>query len=170
MDCCTEKCACRLDWSHVVTSSENYGKPCTSSINRPVNVYSIHLGVAPNSLAVGLLHYQEEGLSKKSNSSRMKNILSIQSASTKFGNVLTYSHLLAYTISATAPQPHRLASLPFKLQIPSLIPSRIYDSEFLREMRTTETVRLIARIWHRIKTWSRRTFIGDRVELLSMPV
>jgi len=100
----------------------------------------------------------------------MKNILFTQSASTKFGNVLTYSHLLAYTISATAPQPHRLASLPFKLQIPSLIPSRIYDSEFLREMRTTETVRLIARIWHRIKTWSRRTFIGDRVEVLSMSV
>lgn len=77
--------------------------------------------------------------------------------------VLMTSHLLAYTISTTAPQPHRLAALPFRIQIPNLIPSRVYNSEFLREMRSTETVKLIARIWRRIVTWSRRTFIGDRV-------
>ena len=63
----------------------------------------------------------------------------------------------------TAPQPHRLSALPFRIQIPNLIPSRVYNSEFIREMRSTETVKLFARVWHRIVTWSRRTFIGDRV-------
>jgi hypothetical protein len=76
---------------------------------------------------------------------------------------LIISHLIAYTISATAPQAHRLSALPFRLQIPSLLPSRVYQSEFLREMRSTETVQLLARVWHRIVTWSRRTIIGDRV-------
>jgi len=74
-----------------------------------------------------------------------------------------HSHLLAYTISTTSPQPHRLSALPFRIQIPSLIPSRVYQSEFVREMRSTETVKLFARIWQRLVTWSRRTFIGDRV-------
>jgi len=76
---------------------------------------------------------------------------------------------LAYTISATAPQPHRLSALPFRIQIPNLIPLRVYNSEFLREMRSTETVKLFARVWHRIVTWSRRTFIGDRVPLPPLP-
>lgn len=73
------------------------------------------------------------------------------------------SHLLAYTITTTTPQAHRLSALPFRIQIPSLIPSRVYQSEFFREMRSTETVQLFARVWHRIITWSRRTIIGDRV-------
>lgn len=76
---------------------------------------------------------------------------------------LTDSHLLAYTISTTSPQPHRLSSLPFRIQIPSLVPSRLYQSEFIREMRSTQTLQLFTRIWQRIITWSRHTFVGDRV-------
>jgi hypothetical protein len=73
------------------------------------------------------------------------------------------SHLLAYTISTTSPEPHRLSAVPFRIQIPSLLPPSLYESEFLREMRTTQTVRFLARAWQRVVTWSRRTFIGDRV-------
>ena len=92
----------------------------------------------------------------------MKNISSIQGNATQV-KISKSSHLLAYTISTTSPQPHRLSALPFRIQIPSLIPSRVYQSEFMREMRSTETIQIFARIWQRIKTWSRRTFIGDRV-------
>ena len=109
-----------------------------------------------------LQHYQEEDSFTKSRLTKMKNTSSILGTPPK-SKCLINSHLLAYTISTTSPQPHRLSALPFRIQIPSLIPSRVYQSEFMREMRSTETLQILTRIWQRIKTWSRRTFIGDRV-------
>lgn len=37
-------------------------------------------------------------------------------------------------------------------------------------MRTTDLVKLFARVWHRIVTWSRRTLIGDRVLPRTTPI
>lgn len=114
----------------------------------------------------GLRRYLDEDLFMRSHWRRMTSISCIQGTPPSLLiliNHTNYSHLLAYTISTTTPQPHRLSALPFRITIPSLIPSKMYQSEFMREMRTTETVKLFARISQRIKTWSRRTFIGDRV-------
>ncbi|KAL7270765.1 Altered inheritance of mitochondria protein 24, mitochondrial [Rhizina undulata] len=74
------------------------------------------------------------------------------------------STLLAYSITSKHPLPYRLRSIPFRLQVPRLDLSRVFPkSNFLEAMKNTATYKTIVEILYRLKTWARRTLIGDHL-------
>ncbi|KAK4223338.1 putative mitochondrial protein, partial [Podospora fimiseda] len=88
--------------------------------------------------------------------------------------VLHPSHVVAYTVTKHLPQPFRLKSVRFGLQVPAvpssikaasarLMPDRV--ANFWNAMRGTSTYKSIARILYSLRTATRRTIWGDRLFL-----
>ncbi|POR34899.1 Altered inheritance of mitochondria protein 24, mitochondrial [Tolypocladium paradoxum] len=72
--------------------------------------------------------------------------------------------VVAYSVSRSPPQPFRFKSSSLRLQVPSLT-SWIPDSEFMKNMRKTDTYKLLARTLFSLRTMTRRTIWGDRLFL-----
>ncbi|KND92956.1 Altered inheritance of mitochondria protein 24, mitochondrial, partial [Tolypocladium ophioglossoides CBS 100239] len=72
--------------------------------------------------------------------------------------------VVAYSVSRSPPQPFRFKSSSLRLQLPSL-PAWIADTEFLKNMRKTDTYKLLARTLFSLRTMTRRTIWGDRLFL-----
>ncbi|GJN71533.1 altered inheritance of mitochondria protein 24, mitochondrial [Purpureocillium lilacinum] len=72
--------------------------------------------------------------------------------------------VVAYAVSRNAPQPFRFKSSSLRLQVPSLT-SWIPESEFLKNMRKTDTYKFLARTLFNLRTTARRTIWGDRLFL-----
>ncbi|EQL29407.1 altered inheritance-mitochondria protein 24, mitochondrial [Blastomyces dermatitidis ATCC 26199] len=76
------------------------------------------------------------------------------------------SNVVAYTITAPSPRPYRFKSTILPFQIPSLgIGKRLSDSNFIKNLSDTDTWKAALKLWHIIRTWSRRTIWGDRLFL-----
>ncbi|KAI1086678.1 mitochondrial biogenesis AIM24-domain-containing protein [Rostrohypoxylon terebratum] len=75
------------------------------------------------------------------------------------------SHVVAYTVTRTPPQPFRFRSSGFVgFQIPSLT-SFLPNMPFLDNMRKTETYKFVSRVLFAARTAARRTIWGDRLFL-----
>ncbi|PHH81811.1 hypothetical protein CDD82_7796 [Ophiocordyceps australis] len=72
--------------------------------------------------------------------------------------------VVAYAVSRNPPQPFRFKSSSLRLQVPSL-KSWIPETDFLKNMRQTETYKFVARLLFRLRTMARRTIWGDRLFL-----
>lgn len=72
--------------------------------------------------------------------------------------------VVAYSVSRTPPQPFRFKSSSLRLQVPSLT-SWIPDTEFMKNMRKTDTYKFLARTLFGLRTMTRRTIWGDRLFL-----
>ncbi|KAF2269156.1 hypothetical protein CC78DRAFT_529406 [Lojkania enalia] len=76
------------------------------------------------------------------------------------------SNVIAYTAASNPPLPFRFKSSNIRFQIPDLgVGSLAQNVKFFRVMSETPTWRAIARIYHTIKTWLRRSIWGDRLFL-----
>jgi len=77
------------------------------------------------------------------------------------------SNVLAYTASSPAPlpQPYRFKSTNVRLQIPLQLGNFFPSSKFIETLKTSETYKFIANSLLRIRTWSRRSILGDRLFL-----
>ncbi|KAK2731575.1 Altered inheritance of mitochondria protein 24, mitochondrial [Onygenales sp. PD_40] len=76
------------------------------------------------------------------------------------------SNVVAYTVTAPPPRPYRFKSTSLRFQIPSLgLGQRLSSSNFIKNMSQTDTWKATSRIWHTLRTWSRRTIWGDRLFL-----
>lgn len=72
--------------------------------------------------------------------------------------------VVAYSVSRNPPQPFRFKSSSLRLQVPSLT-SWIPETEFMRNMRKTDTYSFLARMLYSLRTMARRTIWGDRLFL-----
>lgn len=72
--------------------------------------------------------------------------------------------VVAYSVSRNPPQPFRFKSSSLRLQVPSLT-SWIPETEFMRNMRKTDTYKFLARVLYSLRTMTRRTIWGDRLFL-----
>ncbi|KAK2784630.1 Altered inheritance of mitochondria protein 24, mitochondrial [Emmonsiellopsis sp. PD_33] len=76
------------------------------------------------------------------------------------------SNVVAYTVTAPPPRPYRFKSTSLRFQIPNLgLGQRLSSSNFIKNMSQTDTWKATSRIWHTLRTWSRRTIWGDRLFL-----
>ncbi|OAX80733.1 hypothetical protein ACJ72_04929 [Emergomyces africanus] len=76
------------------------------------------------------------------------------------------SNVVAYTITATSPRPYRFKSTILPFQIPSTgFGKRLSDSNFIKNLSDTDTWKASLKLWHTVRTWSRRTIWGDRLFL-----
>jgi len=72
--------------------------------------------------------------------------------------------VVAYSISRNPPQPFRFKSSSLRLQVPSL-GFWFSETEFMRNMRKTDTYKFLARVLYSLRTMARRTIWGDRLFL-----
>lgn len=72
------------------------------------------------------------------------------------------SSVVAYSVSRDWPQPFRFKSSTLRLQVPSLT-SLIPETDLIRNLRKTDTYKLLARAWWNLRTTARRTIWGDRL-------
>ncbi|PHH60355.1 hypothetical protein CDD81_1840 [Ophiocordyceps australis] len=72
--------------------------------------------------------------------------------------------VVAYAVSRNPPQPYRFKSSSLRLQVPSL-KTWFPENQFLKNMRQTETYKLLARLLFTLRTMARRTIWGDRLFL-----
>lgn len=72
--------------------------------------------------------------------------------------------VVAYAVSRNAPQPFRFKSTSLRFQVPALT-SWFTNIEFVKNMRMTDTYKLIARTLFSLRTMARRTIWGDRLFL-----
>ncbi|KAL8646993.1 MAG: hypothetical protein Q9210_005817 [Variospora velana] len=76
------------------------------------------------------------------------------------------SNVVAYSMNRHPPQPYRLKSTSFRLQIPNFSLSGILpDTKFFRVISDSSTWKSIRRIYHGVRTWFRRSIWGDRLFL-----
>ena len=80
------------------------------------------------------------------------------------------SNVLAYSTSSptspmTPPKPFRFKTSTINLTIPLQLGNFFPDSKFVSDMKNSDTYRSFARLFHRIRAWSRRTIWGDRLFL-----
>ncbi|KAI1139105.1 mitochondrial biogenesis AIM24-domain-containing protein [Hypoxylon sp. FL0543] len=74
------------------------------------------------------------------------------------------SHVVAYTVTKQPPLPFRFKSSGIRFQVPALT-SWLGETEFLRNMRKTETYKFLSRVLFSLRTTARRTIWGDRLFL-----
>ncbi|KAI0838430.1 mitochondrial biogenesis AIM24-domain-containing protein [Hypoxylon sp. FL0890] len=74
------------------------------------------------------------------------------------------SHVVAYTITKQPPLPFRFKSSGIRFQVPSLT-TWLGETEFLRNMRKTETYKFLSKVFFNLRTTARRTIWGDRLFL-----
>ncbi|KAI1413308.1 mitochondrial biogenesis AIM24-domain-containing protein [Hypoxylon sp. FL1857] len=74
------------------------------------------------------------------------------------------SHVVAYTITKQPPLPFRFKSSGIRFQVPALT-TWLGETEFLRNMRKTETYKFLSRVLFNLRTTARRTIWGDRLFL-----
>ncbi|OJD12697.1 hypothetical protein AJ78_06748 [Emergomyces pasteurianus Ep9510] len=76
------------------------------------------------------------------------------------------SNVVAYTITAPSPRPYRFKSTILPFQIPSTgFGKWVSDSNFIKNLSDTDTWKASLKLWHTVRTWSRRTIWGDRLFL-----
>ncbi|KAB8079455.1 mitochondrial biogenesis AIM24-domain-containing protein [Aspergillus leporis] len=77
------------------------------------------------------------------------------------------SNIVAYTMTSNRPRPYRFKSTTLKFQVPGLkgLPSFIQDSKFIRDMSDSNTWKTAMNMFHKVRTWSRKTIWGDRLFL-----
>ena len=97
----------------------------------------------------------------------MSRTLGIPSLRSHWNLVTNYSsNVLAYSVTPNPPLPYRLKSSVLRLQIPNMSLSRLIpNTKFFRVMRETPTWRAITNFAFTLRTWSRRTILGDRLFL-----
>ena len=79
------------------------------------------------------------------------------------------AHVMAYSITSSAPQPYRFKSGRWTLQPPNPL-TWLPDAKFWHTMRQTATWRHASRLAFTLRTWARRTIWGDRVRFPPFPV
>ncbi|KAL8958132.1 MAG: hypothetical protein Q9193_004751 [Seirophora villosa] len=76
------------------------------------------------------------------------------------------SNVVAYSMNRNPPQPYRLKSSSFRLQIPNFgFSTLLPDTKFFRAMSDSSTWRTVRRIYQGVRTWFRRSLWGDRLFL-----
>ncbi|KAL1964007.1 hypothetical protein VTN77DRAFT_7553 [Rasamsonia byssochlamydoides] len=76
------------------------------------------------------------------------------------------SNVIAYTITSNPPRPYRFKSTSLRFQVPDVrLPEILTKSRFIRDMAASDTWKTSMKIFHRIRTWARRTIWGDRLFL-----
>ncbi|KAF7715791.1 Altered inheritance of mitochondria protein 24, mitochondrial [Penicillium ucsense] len=77
------------------------------------------------------------------------------------------SNVVAYTMSSDPPRPYRFKSTTLSFQVPGLksLPRLLQKSKFVRDVSASQGWKKTMSILHRIRTWSRMTFWGDRLFL-----
>jgi uncharacterized protein (AIM24 family) len=74
------------------------------------------------------------------------------------------SNVVAYSISKHSPSPFRFKSSAIRFQVPSLT-TWLGNIKFFKQMRKTETYKLLARLLFALRTSARRSIWGDRLFL-----
>ncbi|PHH90406.1 hypothetical protein CDD83_3780 [Cordyceps sp. RAO-2017] len=72
--------------------------------------------------------------------------------------------VVAYSVSRDRPQPFRFKSSSLRLQVPSLA-SWMPEPDLLKQLRKTDTYKLLSRALWSLRTTARRTIWGDRLFL-----
>ncbi|EPS33227.1 hypothetical protein PDE_08189 [Penicillium oxalicum 114-2] len=77
------------------------------------------------------------------------------------------SNVVAYTMSSNPPRPYRFKSTTLSFQVPGLksLPRLLQKNNFIREFTASKGWKNTMSVLHRIRTWSRMTFWGDRLFL-----
>ncbi|KAF6235680.1 hypothetical protein HO173_006363 [Letharia columbiana] len=76
------------------------------------------------------------------------------------------SNVVAYSMNANPPLPHRLRSSSLRFQIPEIgVSNLLPDTRFIRAMRDSRTWRTFTTILFNVRTWARATIWGDRLFL-----
>jgi hypothetical protein len=73
-------------------------------------------------------------------------------------------NVVAYTITKQPPLPFRFKSSSIRFQVPS-VTAWLETTKFFRNMRQTETYKLLTRVLYSLRTTARRTIWGDRLFL-----
>lgn len=75
------------------------------------------------------------------------------------------SNVVAYTMNSNPPRPYRFKSTTLNFQVPGFrsLPRLLQNTKFVRDMSDSDTWKTAMRIFHTLRTWSRRTIWGDRV-------
>ncbi|KAL4791180.1 mitochondrial biogenesis AIM24-domain-containing protein [Aspergillus venezuelensis] len=76
-------------------------------------------------------------------------------------------NVVAYTMGSTPPRPYRFKSTTLKFQVPGLrsLPGLLQNTQFIKAMSETDSWKTAMDLFHRLRTWSRRTIWGDRLFL-----
>lgn len=77
------------------------------------------------------------------------------------------SNVVAYSMGSNPPRPYRFKSTTLKFQVPGLksLPSLVQNTQFIKAMADTDAWKTAMKVFHRLRTWSRRTIWGDRLFL-----
>ncbi|OJJ05728.1 hypothetical protein ASPVEDRAFT_45232 [Aspergillus versicolor CBS 583.65] len=77
------------------------------------------------------------------------------------------SNVVAYSTGSNPPRPYRFKSTTLKFQVPGLksLPSLVQNTQFIKAMADTDAWKTAMKVFHRLRTWSRRTIWGDRLFL-----
>ncbi|KAK9476518.1 mitochondrial biogenesis AIM24-domain-containing protein, partial [Lipomyces japonicus] len=76
------------------------------------------------------------------------------------------SNILAFTSNLPSPKPapYRLRHSRLRLQVPdSILPSKLFDSKFLRDLKATKFVQLISKFFYRFKILIRNSIWGENL-------
>lgn len=70
-------------------------------------------------------------------------------------------------MGSNPPRPYRFKSTTLKFQVPGLksLPSLVQNTQFIKAMADTDAWKTAMKVFHRLRTWSRRTIWGDRLFL-----
>ncbi|KAL4959457.1 AIM24 family protein [Aspergillus stella-maris] len=76
-------------------------------------------------------------------------------------------NVVAYTMESNPPRPYRFKSTTLKFQVPGLqsLPGLLQNTQFIKAMSETDLWKTAMNLFHRLRTWSRRTIWGDRLFL-----
>lgn len=77
------------------------------------------------------------------------------------------SNVVAYSMGSNPPRPYRFKSTTLKFQVPGLksLPALVQNTQFIKTMADTDAWKTAMKVFHRLRTWSRRTIWGDRLFL-----
>lgn len=77
------------------------------------------------------------------------------------------SNVVAYSMGSNPPRPYRFKSTTLKFQVPGLksLPALVQNTQFIKSMADTDAWKTAMKVFHRLRTWSRRTIWGDRLFL-----
>ncbi|EGD84859.1 hypothetical protein H112_08577 [Trichophyton rubrum D6] len=75
-------------------------------------------------------------------------------------------NVIAYTMTHTPPQPYRFKSTTLRFQVPNLgIGKRLSNTNLVSNLSKSDTWMTLMKIFHTLRTWTRRTIWGDRLFL-----
>ncbi|KAK2874964.1 Altered inheritance of mitochondria protein 24, mitochondrial [Arthroderma sp. PD_2] len=75
------------------------------------------------------------------------------------------SNVVAYTMTPKPPQPYRFKSTTLRFQVPNLgVGKRLSKTNLVSNLSKSDTWMSVMRIFHTLRTWTRRTIWGDRFQ------